>query len=87
MSLAGSLFDNNRAVEDCLAAFGRLDCAIGNAGIWDYSTNLLDLPADKIDRAFDEVFHNNVKGYLLLASGLAAPPVSGHCSAGGNQRR
>ena len=43
-----SLADNDRAVEDCLAAFGRLDCAIGNAGIWDYSTNLLDLPADKL---------------------------------------
>ncbi len=68
-----SLADNNRAVEDCLAAFGRLDCAIGNAGIWDYSTNLLDLPADKIDRAFDEVFHINVKGYLLLAK--AATPA------------
>ena len=65
-----SLADNNRAVEDCLAAFGRLDCAIGNAGIWDYSTNLLDLPADKIDRAFDEVFHINVKGYLLLAKAV-----------------
>jgi cis-2,3-dihydrobiphenyl-2,3-diol dehydrogenase len=68
-----SLADNNRSVEDCLAAFGRLDCAIGNAGIWDYSTNLLDLPADKIDRAFDEVFHINVKGYLLLAK--AATPA------------
>ena len=65
-----SLADNNRAVEDCLEAFGRLDCAIGNAGIWDYSTNLLDLPADKIDRAFDEVFHINVKGYLLLAKAV-----------------
>lgn len=68
-----SLADNNRSVEDCLAAFGRLDCAIGNAGIWDYSANLLDLPADKIDRAFDEVFHINVKGYLLLAK--AATPA------------
>ncbi len=71
-----SLADNNRAVEDCLAAFGRLDCAIGNAGIWDYSTNLLDLPADKIDRAFDEVFHINVKGYLLLAK-AATPALVG----------
>jgi cis-2,3-dihydrobiphenyl-2,3-diol dehydrogenase len=31
------------------------------------------LPADKIDRAFDEVFHINVKGYLLLAK--AATPA------------
>ena len=66
-----SLADNSRAVDDCVAGFGKLDCAIGNAGIWDYSTNLLDLPADKIDQAFDEVFHINVKGYLLLAKASA----------------
>ncbi len=69
-----SLADNEGAVEGCLAAFGKLDCAIGNAGIWDYSTNLLDLPADKVDRAFDEIFHVNVKGYLLLAK-AAAPAL------------
>ena len=66
-----SLADNEGAVEGCLAAFGKLDCAIGNAGIWDYSTNLLDLPADKVDQAFDEIFHVNVKGYLLLAKAAA----------------
>jgi len=59
--------DNQRAVEACIARFGRLDCAIGNAGIWDYSISLDALPADKIDAAFDELFHVNVKGYLHLA--------------------
>lgn len=62
-----SLADNERAVAQCVAAFGQLDCAIGNAGIWDYSMRLIDLPADAIDAAFDEVFQINVKGYLLLA--------------------
>ncbi len=62
-----SIADNQRAVAACLARFGKLDCAIGNAGIWDYSTSLDDLPAERIDAAFDELFHINVKGYLNLA--------------------
>jgi cis-2,3-dihydrobiphenyl-2,3-diol dehydrogenase len=62
-----SFTDNQRAVDACVGRFGRLDCAIGNAGIWDYSVSLDDLPADRIDAAFDELFHVNVKGYLLLA--------------------
>lgn len=61
------LGDNQRAVEACVARFGKLDCAIGNAGIWDYSRSLDALPADRLDAAFDEVFHINVKGYLNLA--------------------
>jgi len=62
-----SIADNQRAVDACVARFGMLDCAIGNAGIWDYSTTLDDLPMDRIDAAFDELFHVNVKGYLNLA--------------------
>ena len=69
-----SLADNMSAVEQCCGAFGSLDCAIGNAGVWDYSTPLVDLPEDRIDTAFDEVFHINVKGYLLLAK-AAAPAL------------
>jgi cis-2,3-dihydrobiphenyl-2,3-diol dehydrogenase len=62
-----AIADNQRAVEACLARFGKLDCAIGNAGIWDYSTSLDALPAERIDAAFDELFHVNVKGCLNLA--------------------
>ena len=59
--------DNLRAVEACVARFGKLDCAIGNAGIWDYSVSLDALPAEKIAAAFDELFHVNVMGCLNLA--------------------
>lgn len=62
-----SVADNQLAVEASLVRFGRLDCAIGNAGIWDYSVSLDALDADRIDAAFDELFHINVKGYLNLA--------------------
>ena len=30
-----SVASNRAAVEICLARFGRLDCAVANAGIWD----------------------------------------------------
>jgi len=69
-----SLGDNKAAVDRCCEAFGKLDCAIGNAGLWDYSMALVDLPEDRIDAAFDEIFQVNVKGYLLLAK-AAAPAL------------
>jgi cis-2,3-dihydrobiphenyl-2,3-diol dehydrogenase len=62
-----SLADTDKAVASCVERFGKLDCAIGNAGIWDYSISLDALPAERIDAAFDELFHVNVKGYLNLA--------------------
>jgi NAD(P)-dependent dehydrogenase (short-subunit alcohol dehydrogenase family) len=62
-----SLTDNKGAVALALDRFGKLDCAIGNAGIWDYSRALDALPEDAIDAAFDEIFHINVKGCLNLA--------------------
>ena len=62
-----AIADNRRAVEKAVARFGALDCAIGNAGLWDFATSLDDLPAERIDAAFDELFHVNVKGCLNLA--------------------
>lgn len=61
------LADNAAAVAATVQRFGRLDTAIGNAGIWDYSVSLDSLPAEALDAAFDELFHINVKGYLHLA--------------------
>jgi cis-2,3-dihydrobiphenyl-2,3-diol dehydrogenase len=62
-----SLADNKAAVALALERFGKLDCAIGNAGIWDYSVPLDDMPEERVESAFDELFGINVKGYLLLA--------------------
>src|SRR5438876_1215736 len=49
------LADHQKAARECVAAFGKIDCLIPNAGIWDYSMPLVDIPDDKIDAAFDEV--------------------------------
>jgi len=62
-----SLADNRAAVDTVVDRFGCLDVFIGNAAVWDYSTALVDIPDDRIDAAFDEVFGVNVKGYLLGA--------------------
>jgi cis-2,3-dihydrobiphenyl-2,3-diol dehydrogenase len=59
--------DNAVAVEACIAQFGKLDCAIANAGIWDYSRRLADLSGEQIDATFDELMSINVKGPMLLA--------------------
>jgi NAD(P)-dependent dehydrogenase (short-subunit alcohol dehydrogenase family) len=59
--------DNVAVVAQTVAAFGRLDTFVGNAGIWDFSTRLVDIPEDSLDELFDEVFGINVKGYLLGA--------------------
>jgi 2,3-dihydroxy-2,3-dihydrophenylpropionate dehydrogenase len=72
---AASLADNERAVAATLASFGRLDTFVGNAAIWDYGVSLLDLPSDRIDAAFDELFAVNVKGYLLGAKAAARPLI------------
>ncbi len=61
------LADNQRAVAETVNRFGRLDCFVGNAGIWDFSVSLADLPEDRLSQAFDELFGVNVKGYLLGA--------------------
>jgi len=74
------LGDNRRAVDECIDKFGRLDCFVGNAGIWDYSLSLMKLPEDKISAAFDELFSINVKGYLLGAKAAVAELVK----TGGN---
>nr|ART38396.1 G448 [uncultured bacterium] len=59
-----SLEDQKQAASRCVAKFGKIDTLIPNAGIWDYSTALIDLPEESLDAAFDEVFHINVKGYI-----------------------
>ncbi|MHA3082791.1 cis-2,3-dihydrobiphenyl-2,3-diol dehydrogenase [Acinetobacter sp. ANC 5383] len=62
-----SLDSHREAVARCVEAFGKLDCLVGNAGVWDYLTQLVDIPDDLISEAFQEMFEVNVKGYILAA--------------------
>jgi NAD(P)-dependent dehydrogenase (short-subunit alcohol dehydrogenase family) len=56
---------NQAAVERAVDAFGGLDAFVGNAGLFDYFANIVDTPADELERGFDELFAVNVKAYLL----------------------
>jgi len=69
-----SLQDQKQAASRCLAKFGKIDTLIPNAGIWDYSTALVDLPEDRIDAAFDDVFHINGQRLYPCRQGLSAGP-------------
>jgi NAD(P)-dependent dehydrogenase (short-subunit alcohol dehydrogenase family) len=72
--------DNHRAVAEAIRRFGRLDCFVGNAGIWDFNIRLADLPEDRIGPAFDELFGVNVKGYLLGAKAAYRELAKSHGS-------
>lgn len=58
---------HQRAVDIALARAGRLDCFIGNAGIWDFNRSLRSMPAEQLSKGFEDIFGVNVLGYLLGA--------------------
>ncbi len=61
------LDDNQRAVAATVAAFGRLDIFVGNAGVLDGFVPLADMPEEKLAQACDELLAVNVKGCILGA--------------------
>jgi NAD(P)-dependent dehydrogenase (short-subunit alcohol dehydrogenase family) len=61
------LDDNQRAVSETVAAFGKLDIFVGNAGVLDGFIRLADLPEERLAAACDELFAINVKGCILGA--------------------
>lgn len=67
--------DNERAVAATVAAFGRLDIFVGNAGIFDVYAPVAELAPDQLAAAFDELFAVNVKGCVFGAK-AAFPELS-----------
>ena len=47
--------------------FGRLDAYVGCQGIFDGNLTLKEMPLEKIESTFDELFHINVLSYILAA--------------------
>ena len=66
------LDDNKRAVAETVAAFGRLDVFVGNAGVLDGFVPLVQMAEDQIAAACDELFAVNVKGCILGAKAALA---------------
>ncbi len=54
-----------QAVAVAIARFGRLDCYIGNAGVWDWYKRIDRMEAGLIPAVFDEVFRINVLANML----------------------
>ncbi len=88
--------DNAAFVDAGLKAFGRLDCVVANAGIWDWFKRLEKMPAQQLVAAYREIFDINVLGCLLAANAaapalrasrgslvLTASPASSHAGGGG----
>ncbi|BDH45426.1 3-phenylpropionate-dihydrodiol/cinnamic acid-dihydrodiol dehydrogenase [Salmonella enterica subsp. enterica serovar Choleraesuis] len=59
--------DNQQAVSQTLDKYGRLDCFIGNAGIWDHNASLVATAPEALENGFRELFSVNLLGYLLGA--------------------
>lgn len=69
--------DNQRAVDAAVTTFGKLDCFIGNAGIWDHNASLLETTPERLEAGFQELYGVNVLGCLLGAK-AAAPALIKH---------
>lgn len=55
---------NCDAVKLTVERFGRLDCFIGNAALFDYFTPLHKLDGESLDDTFEKIFRVNVQGYI-----------------------
>jgi 2,3-dihydroxy-2,3-dihydrophenylpropionate dehydrogenase len=62
---ATSLEDNERAVRQTVEEYGRIDVLACFVGVFDLFAGIVDLPADRLSKAFDEIYSVNVKSCLL----------------------
>jgi NAD(P)-dependent dehydrogenase (short-subunit alcohol dehydrogenase family) len=58
---------NERAVQETVAAFGKLDVFVANAGLGDAFRELIDIPAADVAKVYKEIFDLNVLGVILGA--------------------
>jgi NAD(P)-dependent dehydrogenase (short-subunit alcohol dehydrogenase family)/quinol monooxygenase YgiN len=70
-----TLAGNRAAVEQAVAAFGRLDCLVANAGVFDGFRDFASLDLESLNRGFDSIFDVNVRG-LLLGCRAALPSLA-----------
>jgi NAD(P)-dependent dehydrogenase (short-subunit alcohol dehydrogenase family) len=66
-----SAADNVGAANSAVRAYGGIDVFVGNAGIWDFNREILDMSVDEVEDGYRELFDVNVKGYLLGARAVA----------------
>lgn len=59
--------DHQRAVETAVAAFGKLDVLISNAGVFDAFAKFVNVSPEALAEAYDVLFSINVKGSFFAA--------------------
>jgi NAD(P)-dependent dehydrogenase (short-subunit alcohol dehydrogenase family) len=70
--------DCARAVTETLDAFGRLDALAVFVGIFDYYRSLRDIPPERLEPAFREMFTVNVLSSLVPAQAALEPLAASH---------
>jgi NAD(P)-dependent dehydrogenase (short-subunit alcohol dehydrogenase family) len=58
---------NRRAVAQTVAAFGKIDVFVANAGLGDAFRELVDIPEEDVEKTYDEIFGLNVKAVIIGA--------------------
>lgn len=61
------IVDLNHCLEQIQTKYGKLHAVIGAQGIFDGNVAIKDMPIERLDHLFDELFQVNVKGYFLTA--------------------
>ena len=70
---------NDAAVDVAVTTFGGLDVLVNCVGIFDFYRSIVDLDADVLDTAFDEIFRTNVLSHLQsVKAALPHLQASGH---------
>jgi NAD(P)-dependent dehydrogenase (short-subunit alcohol dehydrogenase family) len=67
--------DVERALRDTLDAHGGLDTLAVFVGLFDYYRPLRDIPADRLEPAFDEMLHTNVLSSMICTQ-VALPALA-----------
>jgi NAD(P)-dependent dehydrogenase (short-subunit alcohol dehydrogenase family) len=65
---------NRRAVRQTVAAFGKLDVFVANAGLGDAFREIMDIPEDDVAKVYGEIFDLNVKA-VILGARVAVPEL------------
>ena len=69
-----TLEGNERAVRDTVAAFGKIDVFLANAGLGDAFRELVDIPPADVGKVYKEIFDLNVMA-VILGSRVVVPEL------------
>jgi NAD(P)-dependent dehydrogenase (short-subunit alcohol dehydrogenase family) len=69
-----TLEGNERAVKDTVAAFGRIDVFLANAGLGDAFRELVDIPPGDVEKVYKEIFDLNVMA-VIIGSRVVLPEL------------